>query len=202
MAQAFGAAGIPATVTESVPGRWTASITKAARDARADAGNAEKVREAEAAAQLRMSSSVLLRDKGEALATKQRIDEEIRSLKTRLGDARRRAATEGVYLPRKELQRLYNQLEAKQQESQALQVTIGRLGREARANGVEDAGKTGARTRPERKLGEFFIDIAKATLPKDVFDELLTDALDAQEEHQERASAGADVRPVLNAGES
>jgi hypothetical protein len=127
VAMAFGDAKTKANVFESVAGRWTAALTKARRDERAERAQQQAVREATEATLMKGSSSKLVRSHAEAIAKKLEVDESIRVLTRQDKEARSRAATRGVYESPKVFREREARLASLRLESQALQARMGEL---------------------------------------------------------------------------
>lgn len=169
---AFRAAGVEATVTESVPGRWTSAMRKAASDERAERGQRVRLATAAALALARQSPEPAVRDHAELVQRKLAVDQEGRELKAKIAAAASNARVCGEYMNAGEFRSMERRLEEIRQESQALQTQIG----EAR----DREKKARAREHDERQA---FIEAAKRILDPETYERIWYEA---------RADDGAD----------
>lgn len=171
LSQALAAAGVDYRITTGTPGQWIKAHKALHLAERAERGQ----RDAEALAAknaLRRASAVpASRDRAAALEQKLAIDQEIRALKAELGRAKAQAFTTGRYMPVDEYRAKERRLTELKEQSQALQVQIGKLRRaESDANAAQ-----------YRTYSEKFMRAAHEILTEDVLQRV--HGLAVQEEH-------------------
>jgi len=121
------AAGLDVRVIESVPGRWTFSMSQARQAKMSELRQRENLRIATLATQLRGSDSPLLQDRSQALLRKADVDTEISETKLKLSAAKDNLRIRGKYMDTNEYRRLEKKFEILKQESQSLQTRLGEL---------------------------------------------------------------------------
>lgn len=163
-------AGIRSRVSETQAGRWSRAAVKAHAAEKAERFQQNKQREATEATLLRGAESVAARDRAEAIASKHAVDETIRNLKAKIGEAKSKRATTGQHMDPHAFRRLERDLALAQTESLALQTRLGELKKAEKAENIRLANEQQSTFR-----GAFFA-AAKRTLDRAVFLDLLAQA--------------------------
>ena len=176
-------AGFLARVVEGVPGRWKASIVRAASDARAERGQRQRQQESTYAMLARGAVDPEMRERGDLLQRKQRIDETIVTLKAKVGEAKSAARTSSAYMDPTAFRALEDQVRQLGLESQALQAHLGELKRSEK-----DRNRELSRVENER-FGRRFLAAARDMLEPDVYERLLA-AAGGEEDEDDAAKGG------------
>lgn len=174
VAYALGTAGIEARVVETVPGRWSHVMQRAAKDERAERAQQDRLRQAKEAAILKGSAVAEVRERAEAITRKQLVDEEIARLKGQIKEARSKAHTRGVYMDPDRFRRMERRLEELKLESQAIQARLGEL-----KQAEKEANKKLRREETER-----FVAAARRLLDAETFEEILTASQEDDEDEE------------------
>lgn len=161
--QACRAAGVDPRVMEGRPGRWTQSMLRAKSADRAERVQRQLLEESQKAVMMRSSPIPETRTRAEAILRKNAVDEKLRSLRGELDEARRRYNHGGQGMSQRMFHEKHRELGRLKQESQALQVRLGKL-REA-----EKARNHEAREQAQDNFLEHFKQVAFEQLDKETF---------------------------------
>ena len=160
-------AGFLARVAEGEPGRWKPVMDKAAKDARAERAQRHRQGEAAFAALARGAADPDMRERGDLIQRKQRIDETLASARAKLVAAKDTARTSATYMEPAAFRALEEEVRRLGLESQALQVRLGELRRVEKDRNREASRVENARF--ERR----FQAAARAMLEPEVYERLL-----------------------------
>lgn len=134
VADIFAGANVACRITESVPGRWTESMMMMRKADKAERRQLQTQREASQAT-IERGGTLLARTRAEAITRKHLVDEQIREIKTWIGQAKSRAFS-GQY-ERPELFRAKQRdLAELQTESLAIQQQLGALKKQEKAENI------------------------------------------------------------------
>lgn len=167
VADACRAAGIDATVIESVPGRWTRALL----DARSATGEQKRREQALQTQAMKGAVNPEERDRAKLVERLQAIPTEQRKTKAAIHDASRRVAGGGAYMPRAEWIALLDLEAALKEETIAIQAQLAR---------IKERKKVAARDESSYFERRFF-DAAKEFLDEETIDSL-TEAASEDEE--------------------
>jgi hypothetical protein len=137
VSQAFAEEGLPVRVTESVAGRFDDHFAMLRKAERAERASKHKAAEAAKAAAARESSSQVERSRADLITRKQEIDEKIRKLTADLKEAKSRAWTQGRYEDPAQYRGREREIATLKDQSQAIQLELGRLRSAEKAANVE-----------------------------------------------------------------
>jgi len=161
------AGGLDVRVSEGVVGRWTESYVMLRKAERAERAQRQRLAEVAKTAALRARpQSGFAQARADAITRKHDVDEQIRTLKTEIGQAKATAFATGRYMPATEFRAKEQRLAALQAESLALQNRLGEL-REAEKKERGTVHRAAVETVAER-----FMKAAEMILPDDLFREI------------------------------
>jgi hypothetical protein len=159
-------------------------MDKAAKEARAEAGQRQRQQEATFAALARGAADPDVRERGEFLQRKQQVDEALASARTRLSAAKAAAWTSGTRMDPAAFRALEEEVRRLGLESQALQTRLGELRR-----AEKERNREASRAENER-FARRFQAAARAVLEPEVYEQLLAVADGEEEEGGEDGAAG------------
>lgn len=171
LAKTLGDAGIKNVVKLERSGRWTQALNRARSDQRAARGARENELRAARAADLARSKLPADQERARLMVEKLEVDERVRDLREQLGRARS-GARDGKYMDPKRYRDLEERLDQAKTRSQAIQLRLSELKREAREES----------TRSQDNLNALFVREAMRVLGEQKFHEIMDAALEAQEE--------------------
>jgi hypothetical protein len=180
VAKALGDAHVNARVGERTSGRYSGVLHRTAREARNEVAQRQNEREAADARMFALASDPDLQERGKLILRKQAVDEQLRGLKEKIGQAKSAAYAERRYLPAQEYRQMEVDLDALKTESLALQARLGEL---------KKAEKERNRKIWEAEQGTFlkrFYEVVKAAVDPEELDEWVAEA---QGEGAERSSS-------------
>jgi hypothetical protein len=164
------AAGFLARVSEGTPGRWKPVMDKAAKDARADRGQRQRLQEATFAALARGAEDPNMRERGDLIQRKQLVDEKLAAAKTQVAAAKSAAWSSTTRMDPAAFRAQEEEVRQLANESQAIQVRLGELRR-----AEKDRNREASRVESER-FGRRLLAAARAMLEPEVYERLVAAA--------------------------
>jgi hypothetical protein len=135
--EAARAANLDVRIVETAyVGRLKPVFDRMAADERAERKQQQDLRTATFAAVMRTSNNPIERSRAQLVQEKTDVDNELRSVKTKIGEARSNASSRGVYLPPADFRRLEKRLDALKNRSLAIQAELGQLRAQRRQENV------------------------------------------------------------------
>lgn len=128
--EAARTAGVEVRISEATyVGRLRPVFDRMLMEQRGERHQQQREREAAKVVGMRMSGDSFQVARAQLLKEKTDVDDELRRLKTELGNAKSRAFERGVYLPPAEFRKKENRVEALKERSLAIQFELGQLRR-------------------------------------------------------------------------